>query len=107
MLIDSMQGGSGVAMDWARLQPPQHLGSRGWMLAGGLHPGNVAKVLSTRPELPMLVLSSKKTESGQTWMTSVPAHMTNVDLRAAHQATSEPQCGAVLCLIAVRLECCA
>ena len=46
MLIDSMQGGSGVAMDWARLEPPAHLGSRGWMLAGGLHAGNVAKVLS-------------------------------------------------------------
>ena len=44
MLIDSMQGGSGVAIDWTRLEPPAHLGSRGWILAGGLHPGNVAKV---------------------------------------------------------------
>ncbi len=56
MLIDSMQGGSGIAMDWARLQPPQHLGSRGWMLAGGLHPGNVAKVRSHHPEQPMPML---------------------------------------------------
>ena len=44
MLIDSMQGGSGVAMDWASLEPPVHLGSRGWILAGGLNPANVAKV---------------------------------------------------------------
>jgi len=56
VLIDSMQGGSGIAMDWARLQPPQHLGSRGWMLAGGLHPGNVAKVRSHHPEQPMPML---------------------------------------------------
>ena len=81
VLIDSMQGGSGVAMDWARLQPPEHLGSRGWMLAGGLHPGNVARVLShilncRRP----CCDSSRIIHDKPAWRVPAPAHMMGVDL---------------------------
>ena len=39
------QGGSGVALDWTRLQTPAYA-SKGWLLAGGLNPDNVASALS-------------------------------------------------------------
>lgn len=44
VLIDGMQGGSGIALDWSRLAPPIDRCTRGWVLAGGLTPGNVAMV---------------------------------------------------------------
>ncbi len=37
-----MQGGSGQALDWTQLKPPVELSKNGWLLAGGLKPGNVA-----------------------------------------------------------------
>lgn len=49
VLIDGMQGGSGVALDWARLAPPVGCGTRGWVLAGGLTPGNVQEVPDATP----------------------------------------------------------
>jgi phosphoribosylanthranilate isomerase len=42
LLVDSLNGGSGVAMDWARLAVPRQEASQGWLLAGGLTPDNVA-----------------------------------------------------------------
>lgn len=46
VLVDGQQGGSGQALPWAKLVLPAHLGSKGWLLAGGLHPGNVAEAVS-------------------------------------------------------------
>lgn len=40
-----MQGGSGQALDWTTLQTPIGLSEKGWMLAGGLVPGNVAEAV--------------------------------------------------------------
>ena len=51
VLIDGMQGGSGVALDWARLAPPVGCGTRGWVLAGGLTPENVQEVPYATPLL--------------------------------------------------------
>ncbi|GBF94406.1 phosphoribosylanthranilate isomerase [Raphidocelis subcapitata] len=49
LLVDGQQGGSGQAYDWSNLRPPAGA-ARGWLLAGGLHPGNVADaVAATRP----------------------------------------------------------
>lgn len=49
LLVDGQQGGSGQAYDWHALKVPA-LGQRGWLLAGGLHPGNVAEAAAvTRP----------------------------------------------------------
>ena len=33
-----------MALDWSRLEQPEHA-SRGWLLAGGLNPGNVQQAL--------------------------------------------------------------
>jgi len=41
VLIDSLKGGSGERFDWTSLQPPLQMCSKGWLLAGGLGPGNV------------------------------------------------------------------
>ncbi|GLC37741.1 hypothetical protein PLESTB_001472100 [Pleodorina starrii] len=42
VLVDSAQGGSGQALDWRNLRVPAEEASRGWLLAGGLNPDNVA-----------------------------------------------------------------
>jgi phosphoribosylanthranilate isomerase len=41
-----LQGGSGKTFDWRSLQVPTILPKRGWLLAGGLNPGNVADAVS-------------------------------------------------------------
>lgn len=41
--MDGLKGGSGVALDWRALRVPHGFAKRGWALAGGLHPGNVAE----------------------------------------------------------------
>ncbi|KAF8069502.1 ALG5 [Scenedesmus sp. PABB004] len=46
VLVDGMTGGSGKAFDWRNLRVPAHLGSRGWLLAGGLTPANVADAVA-------------------------------------------------------------
>lgn len=52
LLVDGLKGGSGVALDWRALQVPQGIAKRGWALAGGLHPGNVAEAVTiARPSL--------------------------------------------------------
>ncbi|GIL70518.1 hypothetical protein Vretifemale_1255 [Volvox reticuliferus] len=42
VLVDSAQGGSGQALDWHKLKVPYAEAARGWLLAGGLNPENVA-----------------------------------------------------------------
>lgn len=42
VLVDGIVGGSGEKFDWANLQPPKQVAQRGWFLAGGLGPYNVA-----------------------------------------------------------------
>ena len=46
LLIDGQQGGSGQALPWAKMQVPERIADRGWLLAGGLHPDNVAEAVS-------------------------------------------------------------
>lgn len=41
-----LQGGSGKSFDWSQLQAPTSLPTKGWLLAGGLNPGNVAQAVS-------------------------------------------------------------
>jgi phosphoribosylanthranilate isomerase len=43
----SLQGGSGKTFDWSNLQVPTGLASKGWLLAGGLNPSNVAQAVAT------------------------------------------------------------
>ncbi|QCD98603.1 phosphoribosylanthranilate isomerase [Vigna unguiculata] len=51
VLVDSAQGGSGKAFDWARLKLPKIRSKYGWLLAGGINPENVSEALSTlKPE---------------------------------------------------------
>lgn len=42
----SKQGGSGQALDWTQLQPPRDRSTKGWLLAGGLKPDNVAQAVT-------------------------------------------------------------
>ncbi len=42
-----MAGGSGQAFDWNGLHVPDGWSSQGWLLAGGLHPDNVAEAVRT------------------------------------------------------------
>ena len=45
-----MTGGSGQQLDWRALRPPKSVAERGWLLAGGLNPGNVAEAIrAARP----------------------------------------------------------
>ncbi len=46
LLVDGLQGGSGQTVDWARLAVPAAAAARGWLLAGGLAPGNVRAALA-------------------------------------------------------------
>ncbi|KAK3288554.1 hypothetical protein CYMTET_3975 [Cymbomonas tetramitiformis] len=43
LLIDGMKPGSGEAFDWSKLKVPRGASRRGWILAGGLTPDNVAE----------------------------------------------------------------
>ena len=45
MLLDGMTGGSGEAYDWAQVKAPEGIASKGWLLAGGLGPHNVAQAI--------------------------------------------------------------
>ncbi|XP_024400671.1 N-(5'-phosphoribosyl)anthranilate isomerase 1, chloroplastic isoform X2 [Physcomitrium patens] len=46
VLVDSLQGGSGEQFDWRNFRAPSMQSRRGWLLAGGLTPSNVATALS-------------------------------------------------------------
>lgn len=46
MLVDSSSPGSGETVPWGRVQPPRGSSRRGWILAGGLNPSNVATAVS-------------------------------------------------------------
>lgn len=46
LLVDGLRGGSGEALDWTALAPPVDCAKRGWLLAGGLNPDNVAEAAS-------------------------------------------------------------
>ena len=46
MLLDGMTGGSGETYDWAQVRPPEGVASKGWLLAGGLAPHNVAEAIA-------------------------------------------------------------
>ncbi|GAQ86031.1 phosphoribosylanthranilate isomerase [Klebsormidium nitens] len=45
LLVDGVSAGSGETYDWTNLRLPQGLSKRGWLLAGGLDPTNVAAAL--------------------------------------------------------------
>lgn len=44
LILDSPKAGSGKAWDWAALQDARPTGQ--WLLAGGLHPGNVTEAIT-------------------------------------------------------------
>ncbi len=46
LLIDGQQGGGGQTVPWTKLTVPAELAERGWLLAGGLHPKNVAEAVA-------------------------------------------------------------
>ncbi|DBA99375.1 TPA: hypothetical protein ACH3X3_011977 [Trebouxia sp. C0006] len=46
LLIDGQQGGSGQTLPWSKLKVPDNLAEKGWLLAGGLNPDNVAEAVS-------------------------------------------------------------
>lgn len=46
ILLDSLQGGSGHSFDWEKLKDVSLKSKRGWLLAGGLKPENVATAIS-------------------------------------------------------------
>ena len=46
VLLDSLQGGSGERFDWRNLVAPVGASKRGWLLAGGLTPDNVAAAIA-------------------------------------------------------------
>ena len=51
LLVDGPQPGSGEAVEWARVKVPRGASRKGWLLAGGLTPENVAAALqSARPD---------------------------------------------------------
>lgn len=45
VLLDSLKGGSGESFDWCNLRPPVKACTLGWLLAGGLTPGNVGEAV--------------------------------------------------------------
>ncbi|EPS73564.1 n-(5'-phosphoribosyl)anthranilate isomerase [Genlisea aurea] len=51
ILVDSAKGGSGKGFDWSKFKLPNIRSKEGWLLAGGIDPGNVSDALSTlRPD---------------------------------------------------------
>ena len=46
VLLDGMTGGSGETYDWAHVRAPEGVASKGWLLAGGLAPHNVAEAIA-------------------------------------------------------------
>lgn len=51
VLVDGLEGGSGLKFDWANFRVPAICAKKGWLLAGGLTPENVALAVSTlRPD---------------------------------------------------------
>ena len=45
ILIDGMRGGSGQPYDYSKLKVPETAAGKGWILAGGLDPHNVAAAI--------------------------------------------------------------
>ena len=45
ILIDGMRGGSGQPYDYSKLKVPDTAAEKGWILAGGLDPYNVAAAI--------------------------------------------------------------
>lgn len=51
VLIDGVAAGSGTTFDWRGLKVPRGCSRKGWLLAGGLNPENVAEAVETvRPD---------------------------------------------------------
>ncbi|EEF34056.1 N-(5'-phosphoribosyl)anthranilate isomerase 1, chloroplastic isoform X2 [Ricinus communis] len=47
ILVDSATGGSGKGFNWAQFKLPPIRSKHGWLLAGGINPGNVCEAVST------------------------------------------------------------
>ncbi|CAH9122796.1 unnamed protein product [Cuscuta epithymum] len=47
VLVDSARGGSGKGFNWGVFKIPPIRSKHGWLLAGGIYPGNVCEALST------------------------------------------------------------
>ncbi|KAK1415491.1 hypothetical protein QVD17_31273 [Tagetes erecta] len=46
ILVDSAKGGSGKGFNWSRFKLPPISSKHGWLLAGGMKPGNVTEAIS-------------------------------------------------------------
>mmetsp|Transcript_57368 Transcript_57368/g.181616 ORF Transcript_57368/g.181616 Transcript_57368/m.181616 type:complete len:217 (+) Transcript_57368:1304-1954(+) len=52
ILVDGIKAGSGETFDWKNLKSPRGCSRKGWALAGGLDPDNVAEAIKiTRPNI--------------------------------------------------------
>ena len=47
LLVDGQTAGSGETFDWTKLKVPRGASRKGFMLAGGLNPSNVAEAVRT------------------------------------------------------------
>ena len=45
-LVDGVVAGSGETYDWHNVRPPKGVSRKGWLLAGGLDPTNVAEAVA-------------------------------------------------------------
>ena len=55
ILVDGQNPGSGEAFDWSKLKVPRGASRKGWILAGGLDPTNVAEAIRTCAPPPAVV----------------------------------------------------
>ena len=64
LLIDGVNAGSGTAFDWSKLKAPRGASRKGWLLAGGLNPENVAQAIETANPTGVDVASGVADEGG-------------------------------------------
>jgi len=64
VLIDGVSAGSGTTFDWSNLKVPRGCSRKGWLLAGGLNPENVAHAVETLRPNGVDVASGVANDSG-------------------------------------------
>lgn len=64
VLIDGVSAGSGTTFDWSNLKVPRGCSRKGWLLAGGLNPENVARAVETLRPNGVDVASGVANDSG-------------------------------------------
>jgi phosphoribosylanthranilate isomerase len=64
ILVDGETAGSGETYDWTNLKPPRGASRKGWLLAGGLDPENVAEAVAVCKPTGVDVASGVTDDSG-------------------------------------------